>query len=163
METENTIYEIDGNMGSTLKVYEDRCVISVSGVKAVLFGTALNGDKEFYYSDITSVQFKNLGVTTGYLQFEFAGSHSKNNYLSENSFTFSATIGTAKYKRLKEEMIPVYEYIQSKVRSMKELKNYQSRGDVSIADELIKFKELLDNGIISQEEFDKKKKQLLEM
>ncbi len=58
METENTIYEIDGNMGSTLKVYEDRCVISVSGVKAVLFGTALNGDKEFYYSDITSVQFK---------------------------------------------------------------------------------------------------------
>ncbi len=32
---------------------------------------------------------------------------------------------------------------------------------VSQADELKKFKDLLDNGIITQEEFDQKKKQLL--
>ncbi len=31
----------------------------------------------------------------------------------------------------------------------------------SVADELIKYKELLDVGVISQEEFDKKKQQLL--
>ena len=33
--------------------------------------------------------------------------------------------------------------------------------NISVADELIKFKKLLDMGILSQEEFDAKKKQLL--
>lgn len=99
------IYEVDGNMGKTLKVYDDKCVISTkAGVKAALFGSLLNGDKEFYYTDITSLQFKNLGITTGYIQFEYAGSHSGNNFVSENSFTFSATLGTSKYSKLKDEM-----------------------------------------------------------
>ena len=34
---------------------------------------------------------------------------------------------------------------------------------ISIADEITKFKKLLDDGVITQEEFDKKKKQLLDM
>ena len=98
------IYEYDGNMGKILKVYPDRCVISsIGGVKGAMFGSLLTGDKEFYFKDITSVQFKNLGMTTGYLQFEYPGSHSGNNFVSENSFIFSATVGTAKYKKLKEE------------------------------------------------------------
>lgn len=36
-----------------------------------------------------------------------------------------------------------------------------SVNQVSAADELIKFKGLLDQGVITQEEFDKKKKELL--
>ena len=84
------IYEYDGNMGKILKVYPDRCVISSKGgVKGAMFGSLLTGDKEFYFKDITSVQFKNLGMTTGYLQFEYPGSHSGNNFVSENSFIFS--------------------------------------------------------------------------
>lgn len=37
----------------------------------------------------------------------------------------------------------------------------KNNSNISVADEIKKFKELLDNGIISQEEFDVKKKQLL--
>jgi predicted Zn-dependent peptidase len=37
------------------------------------------------------------------------------------------------------------------------------QSQLGVAEELKKFKELLDNGIISQEEFDGKKKQLLEL
>lgn len=87
------LYEIDGNMGKTLQVYEDRCVISSkASLKSVFFGHALDGNKEFYYKDLTSVQFKNLGMTTGFLQFEFAGAQGGNsNFVNENSFTFSAT------------------------------------------------------------------------
>lgn len=160
-DNESVVYEVDGNMGKILKVYENRCVISISGKKAALYGAALNGDKEFYYSEITSVQFKNLGMTTGFLQFEYAGSHSTNNFVNENSFTFSATIGTAKHKRLKEDMPPIYEYIQGRVREAKQLKNNPIVVNVSAADELKKFKELLDSGVISQDEFEAKKKQLL--
>ena len=58
-------------------------------------------------------------------------------------------------------MILVYEYIKSKIKEAKQLKNNQFVGGVSAADELKKFKELLDVGIISQEEFEAKKKQLL--
>jgi len=35
-------------------------------------------------------------------------------------------------------------------------------GEISVADEILKFKGLLDIGVLTQEEFDKKKKQLLE-
>ena len=156
------IYEIDGNMGKTLKVYEDKCVISTkAGLKSIMFGSVLNGEKEFYYSDITSVQFKNLGITTGYLQFEYAGSHSGNNYVSENSFTFSASIGTVKYNKLKDEMPGICDDIRKRVDDAKKRKNQPVATAISLADELKKFKELLDMGIISQSEFDTKKKELL--
>lgn len=166
MNNDNIIYEIDGNMGSTLKVYEDRCIISTSaGLKSFFFGgiaTATRGDKEFYYSDITSVQFKNVKTTTGYLQFEYPGSHSGNNFTSENSFTFSATIGTKKWRYLQEEMPSVYEYILNKVREYKTQKNKKT-SENSIADEIAKLKKLVEDGTITQEEFDKKKKELLNL
>lgn len=156
------IYEVDGNMGKILKVYEDRCVISVrGGIKSLMFGSALNGDKEFYYKDLTSVQFKNLGVTTGYIQFEYAGSHSGNNFVSENSFIFSATFGTAKYKQLQKDMPGIYEDIRNRVNEAKNAQNTPVTAALSPAEELKKFKELLDSGVITQEEFDAKKKQLL--
>ena len=41
--------------------------------------------------------------------------------------------------------------------------NIQTNTTTSNADELKKYKELLDEGIISQEEFDAKKKQLLNL
>ena len=47
------LYEIDGNMGKTLQVYEDRCVISSkASLKSAFFGHALDGNKEFYYKDL---------------------------------------------------------------------------------------------------------------
>lgn len=160
----NLIYEIDGNMGKFLKVYSDRCIISTkTNIKSALYGSLLNGDKEFYYKDITSVQFKNLGITSGYLQFEYPGSHSGNNFVSENSFTFSATIGTEKHKRLKEEMPKIYEDIRHRINETKNTKTDFSIATISAADEIKKFKELLDEGIITQAEFDAKKKLLLSL
>lgn len=47
------------------------------------------------------------------------------------------------------------------LKSSKEIVPIQVNETVSTADELKKFKELLDSGIITQEEFDAKKKQLL--
>ena len=158
---EKAIYEIDGNVGKILRVYENRCVIAANAKKSFMFGginTATAGEKEFYYSDITSLQFKNLGMTSGYLQFEYPGSHSGNNFTSENSFAFSATFGTEQHKKIKELMQGVYEYIQSRIRFYKENRN---AAPVSGADEILKLKQLLDAGIITQEEFDAKKKQIL--
>ena len=64
-----------------------------------------------------------------------------------------------KHKKLKEDMPPIYEYVQDRVRAAKESKN--NPANVSAADEILKFKQLLDSGIITQEEYESKKKQLL--
>ena len=59
-------------------------------------------------------------------------------------------------------MEEVAEYIRSRIAYYKNAKNAPVVvASASNADELKKFKELLDLGIISQEEFDAKKKQLL--
>ena len=57
-------------------------------------------------------------------------------------------------------MKEIYTFIDGRIRDCKNGKT-QPTAAVSAADELKKFKELLDSGVISQEEFDAKKKQLL--
>lgn len=153
------IREIDGNMGKILKVYDDKCVISSSqSAKSLLFGSFMSGDKEFYYKDVTSIQFSNVGITTGYLQFEFPGARNINNISSENSFIFSATYGTAKHQELQRLMPGVADEIRGYIKKAKEV---SQKSESSEADEILKFKKLLDAGIITQEEFEAKKRQLL--
>ena len=55
----------------------------------------------------------------------------------------------------------VIEVLEEVKRLSKETKDTSTPQQVSSADEILKFKSLLDNGIITQEEFDAKKKQLL--
>ncbi len=107
-------------MGKILKVYEDICVISVkTGVDGALFGSLINGNKEYYYSDITSVQFNIFGDAKGVLQFEYTGPHSENKTNNENRFIFAAT-GTDQNKQLKEQMPLIQEYILDRVKAYKE-------------------------------------------
>lgn len=84
-------------------------------------------------------------------------------------------LGTIKIDFLTEEVNmlmakgyvqPVYDEIAPIVERYKQAKAEKSGGGTiimqnSAADELKKFKELLDSGVITQEEFDAKKKQLL--
>lgn len=76
-----------------------------------------------------------------------------NNFFNENSFTFDTT------KVSNEEMMEIADYVKQRIN---EIKN-NSGTAFSAADELTKFKGLLDAGVISQEEFDAKKKQLLNL
>lgn len=136
-----------------LKVYEDRCTISAKkNALNFLVGKFTQGEKVFYYSDITSVQFKEPDMfSDGYIEFETAGSHgsgSGSGFLSENRFAFN--------KKQLGDMLEVRKFIEDKVRA-----NKNGSAQVTSADELKKYKDLLDSGVITQEEFDAKKKQLL--
>jgi phage protein len=59
---------------------------------------------------------------------------------------------------LKKTLIP---FINAVNNSIEEIKKTQNSPKLSVADEIMKFKRLLDEGAITQEEFDKKKKELL--
>ena len=151
------IYDIDGARGRNLKVFDDRCIITTKAtIGALVTGNITDGEKTIYYVDCIGVQFKKANITLGYLQLETASSLMNNrrcNFFNENSFTFE------KYNEIMEE---IADYIKGQLQKIKEAKNNPMVVvDKSPAEELKEFKELLDMGIISQEEFDTKKKQIL--
>ena len=157
---EKIVYKADLPLG-ILTVYEDYCVMSAkkNATTFMTTGTYYSGEKRFYYCDLTSLQFKEPGLlTAGYIQFEYPGSGNagnRNPFESENSFIVQ--------KQFAELGRNIYEYINRRIAESKKNKINQSSAPatVSPAEELKKFKELLDLGVISQEEFDAKKKQLL--
>lgn len=157
------IYNLTGCRGRSLRVYENKCIFKVSiTVGSILTQNATDGEKTIYYSDVIGVQFKPSGLAIGYLQLETASSSGNNktsNFFNENSFTYEPKNIT------NEEMEKVVAYIRERVEACKEAKNNPviaaPVAAVSVADEIKKFKELLDMGAITQEEFDAKKKQLL--
>ena len=59
-------------------------------------------------------------------------------------------------------MTKAYDYIQNKVKSSN-IMFVEKSAAISNADELRKFNQLLDEGIITDEEFQKKKKELLNL
>lgn len=155
------IYSIDGVRGRHIDVYENKCVITVKVTfGSLLTSNATDGEKTIYYKDCVGVQFKKSGFAIGYLQLETASgmmNNKNNNFFGENSFTYDTT------KISNEKMEEVANYVRKRIDEIK------SQGDKPVtivqssspAEELKKMKELLDIGIITQEEFDAKKKQLL--
>lgn len=155
------IRKFEGARGRTLEVCEDKCILTTrANVGSFLTGNVTDGEKTIYYVDCIGVQFKRAGVTLGYLQLETAsslGNNKKSNFFNENTFTFNP--------ELNEQMGYVADYVKQQIDLCKKAKSAPDQATViqqtSAADELKKFKELLDMGVITQEEFDAKKKQLL--
>ena len=140
-------------MHKHLSVYEDRVELRAEG-SALTNG--LQGEKTIYYSDCTGVQFKlATRLFGGYVQFETASIAGQGDpYKSENSVPFRNSQN--------DLMTKVVEYVKDQIRKAKSSNGGTVINEApSSADELLKFKQLFDAGVITQEEFDAKKKQLL--
>lgn len=154
---EGVLYKLKGAQ-KILRVYEDRVTLEVvKNARALLTNNWFGGTKEIYYSDMLSIQFKASGnLVLGYIQFETASTHSKDNFNSENSWTFDYhTVSNEKAKEVEN-------FVRNKMRATKtQHTQVQAAPQESAADQLLKWKNLLDSGVITQEEFDAKKKELL--
>lgn len=152
-------YSLNGARGRHMDVYEDRvCITTEVTIGSLFTGNSTDGSKEIYYSDVISVQSKAPSVTLGYIQLETASTmmnNDRDNFFNENTFTYNESDLP---NGLADEVV---KYIKDKVSEFKKAKNTPSVVQISAADELKKFKELLDMQIITQEEFDAKKKELL--
>lgn len=88
----NPLYEIKGNRGRRLYVYEHKCVIKVDiTLGSIITSNATDGEKTIYYKDVLGVQLKKDGMLVGYLQLETAsekGNNKNDNFFDENTFTF---------------------------------------------------------------------------
>jgi len=158
------VYSIDGARGRHIDVFENKCIIKTKvTLGSFLAQNMTDGEKTIYYRDCVGVQFKNAGLTLGYLQFETSSGMMNNknsNFFGENTFTWEPGGKNGISNQAMEE---VYSYIRKRIDVIK------SQGDSgatiikesSAAEEIQKMKELLDKGIITKEEFELKKKQLL--
>ena len=151
---EGLYYELKGAQ-KVLRVYDDRVTLEIiKNARAVLTQNWFGGTKEIYYSDMLGIQYKEAGdFILGYIQFETASSRGGDNFGSENSWTFDyRTVPNEKAKEVEH-------FVRDKMRKAKQPQAAVQQK--SAAEELLNWKQLLDAGVISQEEFDAKKKELL--
>jgi len=138
-------------------ILTDTGVIIKRGVKGFLLGGGmLRGDKTIPYSSIIAVQLKKAGLVAGYLQLTLmGGSEAKSGLFQsatdENSINFQAW---GNNNKLFAEAKEIIEQNILKTKSSEQQKN-------SGLNELEKLAELKEKGIISEEEFNVKKKQIL--
>ena len=161
------LMKIDGQNGCAI-AYKDKIILSRKGLKGFL-AQGFSGDRTYYYKDITAIDFKKPTFwANGYLKILTAGIQDNNkekvNFsgITEETFKDPNTIALRAFDKKKSiEYEQFYTLLMQKIDETKNSKNY-SMNSQSIADEIKKFKELLDIGAITQEEFDSKKKELLQ-
>jgi len=150
-----------------LNVFENRIEIS----RKTAFGFAsqgIKGDRTLFYRDLTSVEYKKpTFFANGYIKFILPGTSETDSALNltgtttkQSSQDPNTLILRALGKEMPEESKKAYDVIMQKISEAKNPTVVVS-GAVSNADELGKFKKLFDDGVITQDEFNSKKKQLL--
>ena len=163
MRPEGVKYCLVNSLGKILDVYENKVIFTSTQststiVTGLVFGTSMTqGEKTIYFKDAIGVQYKPSSIADGYIQVETAAggvSTSSSQYSGENSIQFSG-------KKSNEEAEIIAAYIKKKIEDIKNAPVGGVVQQLSPAEELKKFKDLLDLGVITQEEFDAKKKELL--
>lgn len=157
----NYRYKMLAHTGTYLEVYDNYIVIAHmdnrSSLANIMRG-GTTGGKRIDIDNITSIQFKEpSGALFGFMQFEYPGSIG-------NKEGVVAAMNDENTIPVSDQNLQLALEIMNYIENRKsELRNPQPVSQVvaSAADEIIKFKQLLDAGVITQEEFDAKKKQLL--
>lgn len=133
---------------TTVELSDDG-VIFKRGKNDLMIHKALRGDTKVLYSQIQEIKFKEASLTSnGYLQLSTPRSS-----MVGILRTVDQPQNAVKFKRNQNE-----EALKLKAEIEARMKNQSSKSDLSSLKEL---KSLLDEGIITQEEFDLKKKQIL--
>ncbi len=154
--SDGIIFRLKGYNGQ-LYIYKDKVIIERKGIMGMLTN-GLAGSKTIPISNIKNIQLRKAGpLFSGYIQFGILGGIEKQNGLTgavndENSIVF--------LEDCNEKAQKIKEYIENIITSKNNQYNTDSNS-FSSADEILKLKQLLDMGILTQEEFNAKKKQLL--
>ena len=163
---DNLVVQIEGQNGSAI-AYEDRVVLSRKGLKGFM-SQGYAGDRTYYYKDITAVDYKKPSLmANGYLRIIVGGIQDNNGKKVGLVGTTSDTMkdpNTLALRAFKKETAnkteEFYNYIMKKINESNSNQG-SSNSNNSAADEIKKYKELLDMGAITEEEYEAKKKELL--
>ena len=158
-----------GRLGK-IELYTDKIVI-IKQRKGILQSLGLPGatagDRTIFLDQITSVQVYSGGLlSNGFIRFILPGSSVERTYTAreavedENALTFIGKKDAEMANMIKAKI----EELKSKSASRNAYSSAATtmpQSSISTADEIKKFKQLLDDKVITEEEFNKKKKELL--
>ena len=150
---EKVVLNLKSNGKYVITVTQDYITILQKGVMNAL-NRGFTGEKTFMFKNMSGVQYKSPGITTGYLQLILIGSRESKGGVTgavkdENTILFS--------KKENSLILELKEFIEYKMTHSDNTPQHSN----SELDEIRKLKELFDEGIISRDEFEIKKKQLL--
>ena len=148
---EEPIISFKGRNGK-IELYKDFVRLDRATAMGFLM-QGLKGMKDIYLHNITSIQIKKPGFTVGYIQFSIPGGNESqkgafDSLKDENTLSF---IGKENY----EKALAIKERIEKTMKS-------RNSGALSSADEIEKLHSLFKKGILTEKEFEEKKKKLLE-
>jgi len=143
-------------IGGDLELLKNKIRIKRKGGMAFLLH-GLKGDKEIFLNQISSIQLKKAGIAlNGYIQFAFIGGREAKGGIwqatsDENTIMFK--------KDTQEDFIKIKNTIEQQIYQFQN----QDKNDKTILgiNDLEKLAKLRDEGIITEEEFKTKKRQIL--
>jgi len=136
-----------------VELYDNKVCIHRKGVLGFLT-QGLKGDKNIMISSISSIQFKNAGAMfNGYIQFAFMGGQEAKGGILQGTQDENTVMFTKKQQPLFEQ---IRDIVEERIQS-----GNNPASTSSDADELEKLASLRDKGILTEEEFQQKKKQIL--
>lgn len=148
--------EFDGLINGSIELTDTQIVIRRKGVLGFLT-QGLKGEKRIPFASVTSVQFKNAGLTNGYIQFGVAGGKES----TGGVFAATSDENTVMFKRKVQDR---FEQLRDTVERNAERARgggHSSAPSVSPIAELAQLAELHKQGVLTDAEFATQKARLL--
>lgn len=145
--------------GASIELTKDHIIIRRKGLLSFAT-TGLSGEKSIKLSEITSIQIKMAGLfINGFIHFGYRGGFDKVTGMTdairdENSVIF--TFGQNKEFKILKESIEKFRATEL------ERERYRPAATLSVADEIEKLASLRDRGVLTEAEFEIRKRKLLE-
>ena len=148
----------DGRNGGTVELLENVLVIRRKGVASFLT-QGLKGEKRIPYASITSVQFKEAGFTTGYIQFGISGGIESRRGVWDATTDENTVLFT---KEAAENFRELRDIVEGRAAAARQGHSTPSPPPLAnVADELTRLADLRDRGVLTDEEFAEQKSRLL--
>lgn len=157
MEKLNSKYFLKGINGQ-ITIEENFIVIDRKGFTGFV-GHGLKGAKRIPISSIRAIQLKRAGLFfNGYIQLTLPGGNENTGGI----FKATQDENTVMFKIQDNDMAEdIKNYIEDKLIQLQSGNTIVNQK--SSADEILKYKQLFDDGIITEEQFEKKKNELLNL
>lgn len=139
-------------------------IVEGSTVKLIKKGSLFSSkrQKAIPIRNITSVEVKKPGaVAVGFIQFSIAGGAVRDSSFKVTGGAFDAAQDENSVLFADKKSYEIAQQIKEYIESYTEAPAPAAGAEFSAADEIVKLKSLMDQGVINTEEFEAKKRQLL--
>ena len=164
MQKEYEFYSLGKGGKSIIKINGNTLTISRPGLMSKM-SLGFTGDKTIMINKISGVQIKKVGLARGYIQFIMAGTKEVKSGIIGGKIDENVVYSDSSFKKSNKQINDDFEKIKKYIEDFNSNQNNTTvvQNVKSPVEQVKELKELLDMGAISQEEFDKKKKELLNL